>query len=73
MMQPEGRPQQSRLKMQKDTCRRDGPTRPGDNAAQGHSQLNELGKMSPGLVAEGVLGQLKTRSEEVAPHELPKT
>ena len=35
MMQPEERPQQSRLMMQKDTCRRDRPVRPGNNAARG--------------------------------------
>ena len=33
MMQPEGRPQQSKLKMQKDTRRRDRPVRPGNDAA----------------------------------------
>ena len=34
-MQPEGRSQQSKLKMQKDTCHRDRPVRLGDNAARG--------------------------------------
>ena len=34
MMQPEGRPQQNKLKMQKDTRCRDRPTRLGDNAAR---------------------------------------
>src|SRR3954465_895420 len=42
-MQPEGRPQQSKLateKIKRDTCRRDGPTRPGNDAALGgRSQL----------------------------------
>src|SRR3954470_5157626 len=43
MVQPEGRHQQSKLmteKIKSDTCRRDGPTRPGNNAALGgRSQL----------------------------------
>src|SRR3954463_2078282 len=43
MMQPEGRPQQSKLateKLKRDTCHRDGPTRPGNDATLGgRSQL----------------------------------
>ena len=35
MMQPEGRPQQGKLEMQKDTRRRGRPIRLGDNAARG--------------------------------------
>ena len=35
MMQLEGRPQQSKLKMQKDTCRRDMPVRLRYDAARG--------------------------------------
>ena len=35
MMQPERRSQQSKLKMQKHTQRRDKPMRPGDNATRG--------------------------------------
>ena len=34
-MQPEGPSQQSELKMQADIGCRDGPTRPGDDAAEG--------------------------------------
>src|SRR3954470_20223387 len=43
MVQPEGRHQQSKLmteKIKSDTCHRDGPTRPGNDAALGgRSQL----------------------------------
>ena len=42
IMQPKGRPQQGKLTMQnkRDTRRRDGPTRPGNDAALGgRSQL----------------------------------
>src|SRR3954464_1311571 len=38
MMQPEERPQQSKLateKIKRDTCHRDGPTRPGNDATLG--------------------------------------
>src|SRR3954467_13382626 len=43
MMQPEGRPQQSKLtteEIKRDTCHGDGPTRPGSDATlRGRSQL----------------------------------
>ena len=39
---------------------------------EGRSQLNELGKMSPGYVDEGELGQLKVHGERVAPNEPPE-
>ena len=42
--------------IKRDTCHRDEPMRPGNDAALGRSQLNELGKMSPGSVDEGELG-----------------
>ena len=71
MMQPEGRPQQGKLKMQKDTCRRDKAVRPGNNAARGALPAKRAWKMSPGSVDEVELVKLKACTEGVAPLEPP--
>ena len=70
MMQPEGRPQQGKLKTKKDDIHATGtdPCGLGMMQPEGRSQLNELGKCH---LDEGELGKLKVRGKGVALHESP--